>query len=55
LVQVNGDIHFHGVDFYYPGRPEHQVLDIFDLHVAQGTTVALCGPSGNQSHCRRNA
>ncbi|KAI8144113.1 ABC transporter type 1, transmembrane domain-containing protein [Fennellomyces sp. T-0311] len=47
LPNVWGDVQFRNMDFAYPSRPEHQVLDHFNLHVPQGTTVALCGTSGS--------
>ncbi|KAI8081342.1 P-loop containing nucleoside triphosphate hydrolase protein [Halteromyces radiatus] len=47
ILNVNGDVQFDDVDFYYPTRPEHQVLNGFSLRVPHGTTVALCGPSGS--------
>lgn len=39
-------VEFEKVTFRYPSRPEHKVLDGFDLKVPAGTTVALVGPSG---------
>lgn len=45
---VLGNVQFRNVGFSYPSRPEHRVLDNFSLDVPQGTTVALCGPSGKR-------
>ncbi|KAI9497326.1 P-loop containing nucleoside triphosphate hydrolase protein [Zychaea mexicana] len=47
LLNVWGDVRFQDIGFAYPSRPEHQVLEKFNLHVPQGTTVALCGSSGS--------
>lgn len=41
-----GEIRFERVSFAYPGRPDHLVLDGFDLRVGGGERVALVGPSG---------
>ncbi|GMT24278.1 hypothetical protein PFISCL1PPCAC_15575 [Pristionchus fissidentatus] len=41
-----GEIAFENVDFTYPSRPEHIVLNGLDLKVPAGQVVALCGPSG---------
>ncbi len=41
---ISGDIRFDDVTFYYEnGKP---VLQDFDLHVNQGETIALVGPTG---------
>ena len=41
---VSGDILFEDVEFYYEeGKP---VLEDFSLHVPQGETIALVGPTG---------
>jgi ATP-binding cassette, subfamily B, bacterial len=41
---IAGDIVFEDVEFYYEeGKP---VLEDFDLHVRQGETIALVGPTG---------
>ncbi|KAI7849839.1 P-loop containing nucleoside triphosphate hydrolase protein [Circinella umbellata] len=47
LSNVWGDVQFQDIEFSYPSRPDHQVLNSFNLHVPQGTTVALCGSSGS--------
>ena len=42
--QISGDIVFEDVEFYYEeGKP---VLEEFNLHVRQGETIALVGPTG---------
>jgi ATP-binding cassette subfamily B (MDR/TAP) protein 8 len=46
---VKGDVKFVDVEFCYPARPGQKVLDRFELDVPSGTTVALCGPSGNKA------
>ena len=44
---VRGEIHFDGVSFSYPTRPEVLALRDFNLHIAPGQKVALVGPSGS--------
>mmetsp|Transcript_3552 Transcript_3552/g.10095 ORF Transcript_3552/g.10095 Transcript_3552/m.10095 type:complete len:927 (+) Transcript_3552:105-2885(+) len=48
LSQENfcGDIQFANVAFSYQSRPNHPVLEDFDLHIPAGGTVALVGKSG---------
>ncbi|KAG5191105.1 efflux ABC transporter [Tribonema minus] len=46
LAAVRGDIRFDGVQFLYPTRPEHQVLQGLALEVQAGKTLAVVGPSG---------
>lgn len=41
---LRGDIVFEDVDFFY--QPEKPVLKQFNLHVRQGETIALVGPTG---------
>jgi ATP-binding cassette subfamily B protein len=41
---LRGDIVFENVDFYY--EPDSPVLTNFNLHVKQGETIALVGPTG---------
>jgi ATP-binding cassette subfamily B protein len=41
-----GRIHFDGVTFRYPSRPDSPALDDFTLTVEPGETVAFVGPSG---------
>ncbi len=42
---LRGDIEFECVDFYYSA--DKPVLRDFDLHVRQGETIALVGPTGS--------
>ncbi|KAL1917165.1 uncharacterized protein VTP21DRAFT_4821 [Calcarisporiella thermophila] len=44
---MNGSIEFRGVEFTYPTRPDHKVLDEFNLRILPGQMVALCGASGS--------
>ncbi len=44
LPSIRGDIEFEHVDFYY--EPDKPVLTDFSLHVRQGETIALVGPTG---------
>ena len=46
LTEVNGQIHFDGVGFAYPVRPEVEVLRDVNLRLEPGRVVALVGPSG---------
>ena len=41
---VRGDIEFEHLDFYY--EKEKPILTDFNLHVKQGETIALVGPTG---------
>jgi ATP-binding cassette subfamily B protein len=43
---ANGDVAFHHVNFFYPGRPSAQVLENLSFRVAPGEKLALVGPSG---------
>ncbi|KAJ0401433.1 hypothetical protein P43SY_001001 [Pythium insidiosum] len=43
LPQVHGDIHFKGVAFAYPSRPDAQIYKNYSLSIASGQTVALDG------------
>ena len=43
---LSGEVHFEGINFSYPSRPDIPVLKDFDLHIKPGETVALVGPSG---------
>ncbi|XP_076221790.1 mitochondrial potassium channel ATP-binding subunit isoform X2 [Nomia melanderi] len=42
-----GNIIFKNVKFSYPTRPEHVILNNFDLNIPAGKTVAIVGSSGN--------
>jgi ATP-binding cassette subfamily B protein len=44
IATLRGDIVFHQVDFYYTDN--EPVLSDFSLHVKQGETIALVGPTG---------
>ncbi|GMS82541.1 hypothetical protein PENTCL1PPCAC_4719, partial [Pristionchus entomophagus] len=46
IVPVKGDINMENVHFTYPSRPENPVLQNLSLHVREGETLALVGPSG---------
>ena len=46
LAHVRGAVRLDDVDFAYPTRPDHAVLDGFALQINPGETVALVGPSG---------
>ncbi|MDP1621433.1 MAG: ABC transporter transmembrane domain-containing protein [Bacteroidales bacterium] len=43
---LHGSIHFDQVGFYYPSRPESQVLSDVNIFIKSDTMVALVGPSG---------
>lgn len=43
---VKGDIAFENVTFAYDDAPDESVLQDFSLHVRQGETIALVGPTG---------
>ncbi|MEO5830356.1 MAG: ABC transporter transmembrane domain-containing protein [Rhodanobacter sp.] len=43
---ISGALHFDGVSFHYPTRPDTAALHDFTLDVRPGETVALVGPSG---------
>jgi ATP-binding cassette, subfamily B, bacterial len=43
---LQGDIEFDHVDFYYEDEPDITVLKDFNLHVKRGETIALVGPTG---------
>lgn len=47
LQNSNPYIAFENVTFFYPHRPEVQVLKDFSVNVIEGQTVALVGPSGS--------
>merc|ERR1712193_564892 len=47
LQNSNPFIVFEKVSFFYPHRPEVQVLKDFSVNVTEGQTVALVGPSGS--------
>jgi ABC transporter fused permease/ATP-binding protein len=45
-LQMQGNIAFKNVDFYYPTRPDVKVLDQLNLQIKAGEKVALVGHSG---------
>merc|ERR1712124_79113 len=47
LQNSNPFIVFEKVSFFYPHRPEVQILKDFSVSVTEGQTVALVGPSGS--------
>lgn len=44
--QLRGEIEFENIHFYYPGRPDHPVLQGVSFKARKGERVALVGPSG---------
>eukprot|EP00533_Pseudo-nitzschia_delicatissima_P000391 CAMPEP_0116105526 /NCGR_PEP_ID=MMETSP0327-20121206/15082_1 /TAXON_ID=44447 /ORGANISM="Pseudo-nitzschia delicatissima, Strain B596" /LENGTH=1063 /DNA_ID=CAMNT_0003597943 /DNA_START=100 /DNA_END=3291 /DNA_ORIENTATION=+ len=44
--EVSGHIQLQNVSFYYQMRPDHMVLENFDLEIPAGKTLALVGRSG---------
>ncbi len=47
LESMRGEVSFEAVDFFYPSRPDVQVLNKIDLSLKPGEIVALVGPSGS--------
>lgn len=45
-AKVQGDIRYEHVAFRYPTRPDIEVLQDIDFHIAAGEKIALVGPSG---------
>jgi len=45
-AKLHGDIILENVRFHYPSRPENGVLNGIDMHIANGSKVALVGASG---------
>lgn len=45
-TSCEGNIHFEGVQFRYPTRPDSAVLKGLDFRIKKGQTVALVGSSG---------
>jgi len=46
-ARLDGRVRFEGVQFTYPARPDHPVLQGLDLALDPGQVVALVGPSGS--------
>ena len=46
LPQVNGDIRFENITFFYPSRPQFTVLKDFNLNLNPGEVTAIVGHSG---------
>ncbi|CAG8485400.1 402_t:CDS:10, partial [Diversispora eburnea] len=44
---VKGRLEFKNIDFFYPSRPDIQILKNFNLTIDSGETVALVGSSGS--------
>jgi ABC-type multidrug transport system fused ATPase/permease subunit len=44
---LKGAIEFKNVDFFYPSRPDHQVLTNFSFKFQVGKITAIVGPSGS--------
>lgn len=44
---VDQGVSFRGINFAYPTRADHSVLQDFNLDVLQGQTIALVGASGS--------
>ncbi|XP_051136695.1 ABC transporter B family member 11-like [Andrographis paniculata] len=47
LNEIRGEIELRNVSFFYPSRPEEQILDDFCLCVPSGATAALVGQTGS--------
>ena len=47
MHSLNGNIEFKHVNFCYPTRREAVIFDNFNLSVAAGKSVAICGESGS--------
>ena len=46
-VSATVDIDLEEVSFFYPGRPDVQILDRLNLHFEAGKVTAIVGPSGS--------
>ena len=46
-IDLKGTIEFKDVDFFYPTRPDTQVLKKFSATFELGKTTAIVGPSGS--------
>lgn len=45
-LPVRGQIEFDRVQFHYPNRASTLAINLLDLHITPGQTIALVGPSG---------
>eukprot|EP00330_Aristerostoma_sp_ATCC50986_P001379 CAMPEP_0114591272 /NCGR_PEP_ID=MMETSP0125-20121206/13359_1 /TAXON_ID=485358 ORGANISM="Aristerostoma sp., Strain ATCC 50986" /NCGR_SAMPLE_ID=MMETSP0125 /ASSEMBLY_ACC=CAM_ASM_000245 /LENGTH=100 /DNA_ID=CAMNT_0001789271 /DNA_START=1053 /DNA_END=1352 /DNA_ORIENTATION=+ len=45
--EIEGSISFENVNFFYPTRPEIQILDNVSLNINKGENVAFVGLSGS--------
>ncbi len=45
-TETDGEVQFHNVSFFYPTRPDVQVLHDVSFNIGVGRHVALVGPSG---------
>jgi len=46
-LKLHGAIEFDNVSFFYPSRPDFQVLQNIHFSIRQGEKIALVGPSGS--------
>lgn len=46
-ARLLGNIEFNNVSFFYPSRPDFQVLSSVSFSAKKGETIALVGPSGS--------
>ena len=46
-VSATADIDLEEVSFFYPGRPDVQILNRLNLHFEAGKVTAIVGPSGS--------
>lgn len=46
-ISATADIDLEEVSFFYPGRPDVQILDRLNLHFEVGKVTAIVGPSGS--------
>jgi len=46
-LKIDGNISFNNVNFYYPSRPEIQVLKGVSFDAQAGQKIAIVGPSGS--------
>jgi len=45
--RIRGSVSIRNVDFYYPTRPDLQVLTDVNINIREGHQIALVGPSGS--------